>query len=183
MSGKPRAWVLAVVTVVLAACGSSDPGVADTEAGGEADAFEIQADDYEYPNLPDSLAVGTELQMVNQSDAEAHEAVVFRLPDGEERSIEELLELPDEEADVLFEEGFKGVLIALPGEAALAPEGPVVLDEEGRYVVVCFLPIGHDPEELAAAMEEEEGAEGPPDLGGGPPHFTAGMIAEVTVEG
>lgn len=179
---RSRLWLpLLVSAMVAVACGSSDSGDTDPGAGEPASSFELIAVDYAYSNSPETLAVGTELQMVNESDAEAHEAVVVRLPEDEERSVEELLELSDEEADLLIEQGFAGVLVAMPGEEAFAPEGPVVLDEPGRYMVVCALPIGHDPEVVAAAMEEE--SEGPPDFGDAPPHFTAGMITELRVEG
>jgi len=57
---------------------------------------------------------------------------------------------------------------------------PRTLAEAGRYVVLCAIPVGADPDEVAAAMQSATG--GPPDLGDGPPHFTEGMVAELVVE-
>jgi hypothetical protein len=46
--------------------------------------------------------------------------------------------------------------------------------------VMCAIPTGVDPEEYLAAAAGAAG--GPPDVAGGPPHFTHGMAAELIVE-
>lgn len=49
---------------------------------------------------------------------------------------------------------FLGVSIALPGEDGIVVEGDTTVTEPGRYAIVCFIPVGTDPEEFAALFEE-----------------------------
>jgi hypothetical protein len=165
--------------VLLAACGGSaeqaeDGG--DSTAGGET--VEITAVDYEFEGVPETVETGTELTLSNESEGEVHEMVVVRIDDDETRPLEELLRIPEEEAQQVT--SFAGVAVALPGEEGLTPEGPVVLDKPGRYAMLCFIPTGADPEAYEQALEE--GAEEAPEIEGGPPHFTHGMAAELVVE-
>ncbi len=108
--------------------------------------------------------------------------IVGRLKDGETRPVEELLALPESEAEQLFA-GEPGVAIALPGEDGMVVNGSLTLDQPGRYVMLCAIPTGADPQayrDLFAAPPSDQ--QGPPDIPGGPPHFTMGMFAELTVE-
>ncbi|MEQ9161428.1 MAG: hypothetical protein RLN74_01900, partial [Ilumatobacter fluminis] len=59
--------------------------------------------------------------------------------------------------------------------------GDGTLSEPGRYVLMCFIPIGADPDEYLAAVAAAGGGK-PDGVAGGPPHFTAGMYAELVVE-
>ena len=70
-------------------------------------------------------------------------------------------------------------MLAMPGEEGFAVLGDGTLSEPGRYVILCGIPIGADPQAYLDAATE---AGGPPDVPGGPPHFTAGMFAELIVE-
>ena len=70
-------------------------------------------------------------------------------------------------------------MLALPGEEGFAALGDGTLQEPGRYVVLCGIPIGADPQ---AYLEAAQTSDGPPDVPGGPPHMTAGMYAELIVE-
>ena len=143
--------------------------------------IEITGQDYAFEGVPEIAASGAELTFTNGSGVEFHEMVVFRVVDGEERTLEELLELPEEESESLIE--FQGVLVAMPGEDGFNPEAEgtsVALGDAGRYAIVCFIPQGADP---AAVEEAMAGAtEGPPDLGDGTPHAFLGMTAEFQVE-
>jgi len=144
--------------------------------------IEVTGADYEFQNVPSLVASGAELTFTNASDGEVHEMVVVKVVDGETRTLQELLELPDEESESLVE--FTGVLVALPGEDGANPEGAgssVTVTDPGRYAMVCFIPQGADPAAVEAAMTA--GGEGPPDLGDGTPHAFLGMAAEFTVEG
>jgi len=95
---------------------------------------------------------------------ELHEMALIMINDDTTESIGELLELPEEEAEA--KTTFIGVSFAAPGES-----DTMYADlEEGRYVVICFIPTG------STSMEEAETADGPP-------HFTQGMVQEFTVEG
>src|SRR5690349_16568642 len=67
---------------------------ADTPAG---ETITVTAVDYAYQDLPESIAAGTVLKLVNQSAGEAHELVAVKIPDGEKRSVSDLLNLSEEE--------------------------------------------------------------------------------------
>lgn len=168
------AIAIACLTLLVAACG-------DDEA--EPESVEVVGVNYEYQSVPETLAVGSDLSFRNDSDNEVHEIVVVRIDDDETRPLAELVQLPPEQA-----EGFTttiGVSVALPGGEGMLVEGDdLVLDQPGRYALLCFIPIGSDVEmaEQLLAGPPPEGDGPPPSLGDGPPHVTAGMFAEFTVE-
>ncbi len=157
---------------LVSACGGS---------GAVEGTIEITGQDYSFEGVPEIAASGAELTFTNGSGVEFHEMVVFRVVDGEERTLEELLELPEEESESLIE--FQGVLVAMPGEDGFNPEvegTSVAVGEAGRYAIVCFIPQGADPAVVEEAMAGA--TEGPPDLGDGTPHAFLGMAAEFQVE-
>jgi hypothetical protein len=196
---KPAARVLPLLLVAalgLAACGGDpDEGddvaapdtptaspTPDDAAGGDdtvpAGTVTIVGVDYAFEDVPAEVPAGTELGFRNNSEEEVHELVLVRLPDVEERGIEELLQLSPEEQEELLGEGLVGVSVAPPGADGTVVEGELVVDEPGRYLMVCFVPTGADPDEFMAAAAESEG---PPEVEGGPPHVVQGMYAELTV--
>lgn len=188
------------LTLGLAACGDDEDEDATattttetTEAAGEptttaasggasGETVEITGVDYAFEGTPETVAAGTELTFTNASDREVHELVAIRIDDDETRPLEELLGLSEEESGEVTE--FQGVAVALPEEDGMVVEGDLVLDEPGSYALLCFIPTGADPQVYRDlfANPPAEGEEGPPEIPGGPPHFTAGMVAELTVE-
>ena len=127
---------------------------------------EIVAVDYAYEGVPETMASGqVGLRMDNQGD-EVHEAVIFRINDDVDMSMQELLELPEEEAQTNVE--FQGATFAPPGQAS----STVVDLEPGRYALICFVPVG------TTSMDALE-SDAPPE---GQPHFTQGMVTEFRVE-
>ncbi len=82
--------------------------------------------------------------------------VVFRKADGVTLPWEELLELPDEEAEEKAQ--FVTAAFAPPGEGS----STLAELEPGVYAMVCFIPVGGGED--------------------GPPHFTEGMLEEFSVE-
>lgn len=72
---------------------TSAPTEAPTEVA--TDAILVTAVDYGFDGLPAQAAVGSKLALTNSSAAELHELVAIRLPDGEERSVEDLLALSE----------------------------------------------------------------------------------------
>ena len=151
----------------------------DPPEGEAGDTLELTAVDYAYDGVPGEVSAGTQLALVGAPDAEPHEAVVFRLAEDETRSAQEILAEGGPDAPPPGE--FAGVLIAPPGGApGFAPEGPVVLDQPGRYLLVCFIPVGTTPDAFAALAEGGGTAADLPATG--PPHFTQGMAAELTVD-
>jgi plastocyanin len=179
--------VVAAVTLAatLVSCGDDDdsaepaaPAAAQVAAS-EGEVIEVEMVDYEFIGVPETAEVGSRITVVNNSQTEMHEVVALRLPDGEDRSLEELLQLPEDELDALLPEMPDMVLLAAPGGPQIDAVGDGTFTMPGRYVLVCGIPAGVDPEEFLAAAAENDG---PPDVAGGPPHFALGMVAEITIE-
>jgi hypothetical protein len=164
-----------------AACGDDDDeGSEDTTTttAPEPEAVEVTAVDYGYEGLPESIAAGTQLTLTNESDVELHELVAFLLPEDETRTAEEISKLPEAELGELFAGEPATVLLAPPAGGEMIPAvGDGVLDDPGRYVIFCAIPQGADPDAYLNAPPSD----GPPEVEGGPPHFTLGMYAETTV--
>ncbi|MGK2947253.1 MAG: hypothetical protein ACSLFP_01650 [Acidimicrobiales bacterium] len=140
----------------------------------------MTAIDYGFEGLPETLPAGGRLTLTNESTVELHELIAVIMPAGEERSPEELVALPEGELDALFTGPPAAVLLAPPGDGAQQIDalGDGTLAEPGRYLVLCAIPLGADPDAYLNAPPSE----GPPDVEGGPPHFMEGMVGEVTVE-
>jgi uncharacterized cupredoxin-like copper-binding protein len=195
-SSRSRAVAVALLAVVIAvpmACGDDDADDAagttttaagettTTEGNGEAETIEVTLTDYAFEGIPDEVPAGTTFTVVNESEIELHELVAIKLPDDEERSVEELLQLPEEEQMELMGGGEPAtVLLAMPNSSDQIPAvGDGTLTEPGRYLIACFIPTGADPGEYMQAAAESEG--GPPQVAGGPPHFMQGMYQELRV--
>jgi len=116
--------------------------------------------DYEYEGLPDTIQSGVVAITFHNEGEESHEIGLARINDDVTMSVEELLQLPEGEADTMIT--FAGAAFAEPG----ASDTTFLRLDPGRYGAVCFIPEGttHDAE------------------GSGPPHFTLGMFAEFTAE-
>lgn len=167
---------------------ASDDTTTTTEgdAGdGEGAQVTIGAVDYEYTDVPEVVEAGTELILDNQSEGEVHEILAFRLSDDETRSMDELVQLPEEELTAVLG-GPPIAAVAPPGaQSSASPAPPAIVEDPGRYALVCFIPTGAPPDEVMAAVQEfvEGGAQGEPDYPEtGPPHIVQGMYAELTVE-
>jgi plastocyanin len=141
--------------------------------------------EYEFQGVPELVAPGAEFTFTNGGE-EVHEMIVVQVIEGETRTLEEILELPEAESDALISQ-FMGFLIDTPSGETFNPEGDstsITVTEPGRYAVVCFLPQGLDEETFESAMAEADpDAEGPPPFPEGTPHALLGMAAEFTVEG
>lgn len=178
--------LLLAMAVALPACGSDDDSVTTTTKATttttEAEPTTTVADgsitvtavDFAYEDLPETVPAGTKFKLVNDAPEELHEFVAFRLPDDEERSADELIELPQAELEAVFGGPPATVLLAKPGGPQIEAVGDGTLTEPGRYLVACSIPVGADPDELLES-------EGPPPAGG-VPHFHKGMYAEIVVE-
>jgi hypothetical protein len=176
---------LSLLLAATAGCGD-DSGEEDAATPAEPSTtadhpavIEITAVDYRFDDLPAEVEAGATLALRNQSAGEVHELVAMRLADDEDRTIDELVALPERELGALFAGPPAVALVAPPGEDGFAAVGDGTLGEPGRYLLLCFIPIGGDPDAFLDALEANPGQ--PPSVPGGPPHFTAGMYGEVTV--
>ena len=73
------------------------------------------------------------------------------------------------------------VILATPGtDEQIVAVGEPSFGEPARYLILCAIPTGADPDEHLAAAATSDG---PPDVAGGAPHFASGMYAAITVTG
>ena len=140
--------LLATFAVGAAACDDDDD---DDDSATEV---AIRGIDFGFDGVPETLSAGTHRITFANDGAEVHEVVIFKLPDG--MTLEQALELPEEESDALFYEGVIGVLFARPGEQSA---GTLIAElTSGNYGLLCFV----------------ENANGP--------HAFQGMLAQLGVE-
>ena len=158
---------------VLAGCGDDgDEALVDG-------VLAVEMSDFSYGDLPESVPVGTQLQVSNSSETELHEFVAVRLDDEDERAAEEIV--GGDIGALLGATEPATVLLAPPGSDEQIPAvGDGTLTEPGRYVILCLIPTGADPDEYLAAAATSDG---PPQVDGGPPHIAHGMFAELVVTG
>ena len=130
---------------------------------------EVTGTEYNFEGLSEPIEAGQTTFNFTNEGGEEHELIVVRINDDVTESLEELAQLPEEEAFSKVE--VKGFAMASPGgtDQAFADLEP------GRYGAFCFFPVGSTPEAVAAAEESGQEIEAPP-------HFTQGMLAEFTVE-
>ncbi len=190
LAAAPLAALVALVP--LAGCSSDDdasaeptttkaPASTTTHADhAEPAEYEVTLSDYSFTGLPDEVAAGSKLTVVNTATTELHELVAIRLPDDEERSVEDILALPQDEVGAILGGTMPAtVLLAPPGGEQIPAVGDGTLSEPGRYAIICSIPTGASPEEYMAAAAASNGA--PPQVAGGRPHMVHGMFAELTV--
>jgi hypothetical protein len=130
---------------------------------------EVTGTEYAFEGIPETIETGQTAFNFSNQGGEEHELILVRINDDVTESIEELAQLPEEEAFQKVQP--MGFAMAAPGESAQT----FVDLEPGRYGTLCFFPVGSTPEALAAAEESGQEIEAPP-------HFTQGMLAEFTVE-
>lgn len=168
---------IALALLALTAAGCADSETADAATDDEV--VEVTLVDFAFEGLPATVEAGTTVTVSNEAEAELHELVAFRLPDDEDRSVDELAGLSPQELTTALGEPAH-VQLAEPGGEPVLAVGDGTLSEPGRYAVMCFIPTGVDPQEYLRVAAETE--QGPPQVEGGPPHFVHGMFTELTVE-
>ena len=130
---------------------------------------EVTGTEYNFEGLSGPIDAGQTAFVFNNEGGEEHELFLVRINDDVTTSLEELAQLPQEEAMSM---------VQVKGHAEAPPGGTDQLFtdlETGRYGALCFFPVGSTPEALAAAEESGEEIDAPP-------HFTQGMLTEFTVE-
>jgi hypothetical protein len=136
--------------------------------GGEAPAegatdVQVTASEYQFAGGDELASTGEYALTLTNSGEELHEAIVVRLSDEETRPIADIIASGDEPE--MTEVAFS---FACPGTTA----EPVAanIEEAGRYVMICFVPVGATPETPPEQFETL-----------GPPHAAQGMVKEFTV--
>lgn len=130
--------------------------------------FTVSAIDYAYEGVPERVKSGTVAIEFQNDGTEFHEILLMRRNEGVTEGFAELLGLPEEEA--MTKVTMVGAEFAEPGGSGTT----FVRLDPGAYAILCFIPVGATPENLPALESGE--------FEGGPPHFTLGMLAELTVE-
>jgi hypothetical protein len=127
--------------------------------------IDVTATEYAFAGIEETVPAGTSVIRLTNDGTEFHEVALMKVADGETRSVEELLALPEEEVssvvtDVTF-------VFAPPGAGSY-----VTADlDPGRYVALCFVPVGATPDALASGTALDESQ----------PHAMHGMVAEFQV--
>jgi hypothetical protein len=125
------------------------PVIAQSDAPmDEGELVMVTSVEYAYEGLPTSVPVGTRLGLIN-AGLEVHDIMLGRIADGETASLEEILNMENPVGDGIIEIVGE-TLRAAPGETA---DGTLLLDREGRYAIVCFLPQGLADIEALTALD------------------------------
>ncbi|HLF41937.1 MAG TPA: hypothetical protein VJA46_00260 [Acidimicrobiia bacterium] len=127
----------------------------------------VTAVDYSYEGALSDLESGIVAIEFTNAGAEAHQLAIVRINDDVTASAAEILALPPEEG---------GTMVTFYRDVLLLPSNydTTFVDlDAGRYIYFCPIPQGATPENIAATESGEMEA--------GPPHFTLGEVAEVTV--
>jgi hypothetical protein len=146
-----QAAIAAIDQFVIAECGYQ--------------AVDVAMADYSFDGIPERVGKGVVAFSLRNDGAELHEFTVGRLKG--DATLEDLLALPanaSEKAVGKLLQPVRGGGFAFPGQSDLAL---IDLKQTGKYVALCFIPVGTTPDA--------------PDGGSGPPHFHEGMAAEFTV--
>ena len=128
--------------------------------------MQVAATENAFSGVPATAPAGPTLIRLTNNGAEYHEIVLFRVAEGEMRSAQALVALPEDQfAAALQQAG--GSTLAAPGTVGvnsvdLAP---------GRYVAACFIPVGSTPAAFAGGQIDPNA----------PTHAVQGMVAEFQV--
>jgi hypothetical protein len=119
----------AMIEYMKANCGYAELGVSGSE--------------YAFGGIPEEVPAGPTIVTFENIGEEVHEFVVYRINDDVTMTVEELLALPEEEAESMVTAVAQ--TFAFPGQT-----GYTVADlTPGRYVALCFVPQGLTPEVIA----------------------------------
>lgn len=141
--------------------------------------MEVTGADYSFEGVPAELEAGELIITFENTGEELHEVLLYRINDDTTESVQELLAIEDEEA-LMSKVTQVGGAFAFPGDTSF---GTANLEQPGRYLAVCAIPVGLTPE-VAEQFPDDPEATVPPDASLpelGPPHHTEGMVAEFTV--
>ena len=128
--------------------------------------IDVTATDHAFDGIPADAEAGKTLIRITNDGTEYHEVVLQRVQQGETRSVEEILALPEEEGGDLLD--YVGNAFAPPGLG----NWTVVDLSAGRHVAMCFIPTGATTPEALQSGQIDDTAQ---------PHAMQGMFAEMQV--
>ncbi len=126
----------------------------------------VTASEYAFGGVADTLDAGPTVIDFENAGQEFHQLLVMHVNDDVIETVDELLALPEAEAQSKMAP--VGGAFAAPGATSYA----MIDFQPGRYIAVCFLPTGATPENMPQIESGEHH---------GAPHHTQGMIQEFTV--
>ena len=145
--------------------GAESPTDPEAEApAADATPVTITAAEYSFTGGDELATQGSYAVTLANEGQELHELALVRLAEGVDAPLEELL-ASDEEPELTE----VGGSFACPGTSA--EPVAIEIDEPGRYVMVCFIPVGTLPTSTPEELEASEG----------PPHAAQGMAKEFIV--
>ena len=113
-----------------------------TESCGWA-TLDVTLSEYTFGGLPEEVPAGMTVVNALNTGEQVHEILVLRVNDDVTMTAEEIAALPEEEAAQYA--SFVGIGFAFPGAV-----GHAFLDlTPGRYIALCYLPVGATPEIIA----------------------------------
>jgi hypothetical protein len=116
-------------------------------------AIDVEAIEYAFVGVPEQVDAGRVSFAFENTGVEEHEMVLFRRNEGVTETLDELLELPEDEQ--MAKMSFTGVTFGPPGTTTYS-----AMDlEAGTYFLICFIPQDGD----------------------GAPHFMGGMKETIEV--
>jgi hypothetical protein len=128
------------------------------------DIVSLTGDESSFEGVPEQADAGTLLVKFDNVGSEVHEAAFFAISDAATAPLSDLVNLPPEQAANVAT--YVGGTYALPGGSSYT----TVDVEDGRYGIICFVPIGLTPDDLTSGEQPD-----------GKPHYTEGMLAEFRV--
>jgi hypothetical protein len=131
---------------------------------------DVTAVNYAFSGVPPELKRGPTSFELTNNGTEHHEMVIYRRNDDIKETFDQLLAMPQEEAE-------QRVTFVVQDDAQPQEDGAhAVADlKGGEYAMICFIPVGSTPEAERAAQEARQEIQGPP-------HFIRGMKSEFTVK-
>lgn len=198
MATRFRAGLMAVALIAgVTACGSDNsrtkaagdtkPAAAtststtSTTAVPRSGTIAVTAKDYKFEGVPPVVASGATFTFHNASSTHMHEMVAVKIPATEHRSLAVLTQLSHAELVAALGRPPKFAFLQPPGGPLIKAVGDGTITEPGRYLLICSVQLDVTPAQYFKALAQHPG-EAPEIPGGGAPHYTQGMYAEITVK-
>ena len=145
LSGPARALAIVPLLLGLAFLAACDDDDDDASA-----AIALQGREFAVEGVPASLDAGEHTFSFENIGSEVHEMIVLKLPDG--MTLEQALQLPEEEADEVLFGGIVAILFAQPGQQGTATVTATLTP--GTYGLLCFIENANGPHAIQGMFAE-----------------------------